>query len=218
MVEGMEALHGLRLGLGSVAAIQNQVSQALEQPVETARKYVHRQPVNHLDETGWPEGDQDHWMWIGVTPEVTVFRILKGRGQAEARKMIGKGFAGIVSTDRYAAYHWVDGHRRQMCWAHIKRDLLAIKERGGLSTEIGAGLLAEVEEIFKAWHELKAGSLSRDVFREAMEPVRAASQRPDRERLSLRSGEDAADVPEPAQTRGLIMDLCAGGGGGADHQ
>lgn len=176
VVEGMEALHGLRLGLGSVAAIQNQISQALEQPVETARRYVHQQPVNHLDETGWPEGDQDNWMWIGVTPEVTVFRIQTGRGQAEAREMIGKGFAGIVSTDRYAAYHWLDGHRRQFCWAHLKRDFVAIKERGGVSAEIGAGLLEQVTELFKAWHALKAGGLSREGFQREMEPVRARVQ------------------------------------------
>lgn len=173
VVEGMEALHGLSLGLGSVAAIQNQVSQALEQPVETAQRYVHQQPVNHLDETGWPEGEKDHWMWIGVTPQVSVFRIMRGRGQAEARKMIGKGFAGIVSTDRYAAYNWVDGHRRQMCWAHLKRDFLAIKERGGVSAEIGEELLTEVKEIFKAWRELKAGNLSREAFQLELEPVRA---------------------------------------------
>ena len=171
VVEGMEALHGLSLGLGSVAAIQQQVSQALEQPVETARQYVHQQPVNYLDETGWPEGDKDYWMWIGVTPQVSVFRIQRGRGQAEARKMIGKGFAGIVITDRYAAYHWVDGHRRQMCWAHLKRDFLAIKERGGVSAEIGEGLLEQVKELFQAWHELKAGNLSWEAFQQAMQPV-----------------------------------------------
>src|SRR5262249_44309140 len=104
VVEAMAALHGLSLGLGSVAAIQTQVSQALEHPVKTARQYVHQQPVNQVDETGWPEGDKQKWMWIDVTPKVTVFQIFRGRGQAEAREMIGKGFSGIVNTDRYAAY------------------------------------------------------------------------------------------------------------------
>src|SRR5262245_46280586 len=173
VAEGMEVLHGLSLGLGSVAAIQRQVSNALEQPVETARRYVHQQPVNHLDETRWPEGKKDRWMWIDVTPQVSVFRILKGRGRTEAREMIGKGFAGIVSTDRYAAYHWLDGHRRQMCWAHLKRDILAIKERGATSAEIGEGLMKQVQEIFKAWRALKAGSLNREAFQREMEPIQA---------------------------------------------
>jgi len=54
----MEAVHGLRLGLGSVSAIQDQVSRALEQPVKTAQRYVHQQPVNQVDETAWPEGER----------------------------------------------------------------------------------------------------------------------------------------------------------------
>jgi len=56
VVEAMAALHGLSLSLGSVSTIQDHVSKALEQPVGTARQYVHRQPVNQVDETIWPEG------------------------------------------------------------------------------------------------------------------------------------------------------------------
>jgi hypothetical protein len=173
VVEAMETLHGLSLGLGTVAAIQQQVSNALEQPVKTAEQYVQQQPVNHVDETGWPEGENQKWLWVDATPWVTVFRILAGRGQAEAREVIGRGYLGIVNTDRYAAYHWVDARRRQLCWAHLKRDFLAIKVRGGVSAEIGEGLLEEVKEIFEAWHALKDGSLSREGFQQKMEPVQA---------------------------------------------
>ena len=45
-----------------------------------------------------------------------------------------------------AAYHWVDAHRRQLCWAHLKREFLAINERGGVSAEIGEGLLEQVKD------------------------------------------------------------------------
>jgi len=171
VVEAMEALHGLKLSLGSVSAIQQQVAQALEQPVQTAQRYVYQQPVNHVDETTWPEGDKQKWLWIDATAQVTIFRILGGRGKAEAKQVIGKGYEGTVNTDRYAAYHWVDEYRRQMCWAHLKRDFQAIKDRGGVSAEIGESLLEEVEKIFKAWHELKDGSPGREQFRQEMEPI-----------------------------------------------
>jgi transposase len=128
VVEAMEALHGLRLGLGSVSAIQDQVSRALEQPVKTAQQYVHQQPVNQVDETVWPEGERQKWMWIDATPLITVFRILAGRGQAQAKEVIGRGYLGVVNTDRYPGYHWIDAHRRQLCWAHLKREFLAIRE------------------------------------------------------------------------------------------
>jgi transposase len=91
-------------------------------------EYVHRQPVNHVDETGWPEGKRQKCLWINATPEVTVFQVMSGRGQAQARAVIGKGYLGTVNTDRYAAYHWLDAHRRQLCWAHLKREFEAIKQ------------------------------------------------------------------------------------------
>jgi transposase len=172
VVEVIETLHGLRLSLGSVSAIQQQVSNALEQPVKTAQQYVHQQPVNHTDETGWPENDKQKWLWINATPEVTVFQILSGRGKAEARQVIGKGYLGTVNTDRYAAYHWVDAHRRQLCWAHIQREFEAIKERGGASAEIGAELLGAVKDTFEAWYELKDSRLSWEEFQSKMEPSR----------------------------------------------
>jgi transposase len=140
VVEAMEALHGLSLSLGSVSTIQDHVSKALEQPVGTARQYVHRQPVNQVDETIWPEGEKQKWLWIGATPEVTVFRILAGCGQAQAKEVIGKGYQGIINTDRYAGYHWMDAHRRQLCWAHLKREFLAIKGRVGMFYFAGHGV------------------------------------------------------------------------------
>jgi hypothetical protein len=173
VVEVMETLHGLSLGLGTVAAIQQQVSNALERPVKTAQQYVHQQPVNHVDETGWPEGEKQKWLWINATPEVTLFRVMDGRGQTEAREIIGRGYLGTVNTDRYAAYHWVDAHRRQLCWAHLKREFEAIKQRGGISAEIGAGLLEEVRDLFDLWRQLRAGSLSREEFQQQMEPIQA---------------------------------------------
>jgi transposase len=133
VVEAMAALHGLSLGLGSISAIQQQISQALGQPVKTAQQYVYQQPVNHLDETGWPEGKKQKWLWINAAAEVIVFRVLDGRGQKEAKE-VGRGYPGTIITDRYAAYHWVDGHRRQFCWAHLKREFQAIEVKAIFET------------------------------------------------------------------------------------
>jgi transposase len=123
--------------------------------------------------TVWPEGEKQKWMWIDATPLMTVFRILAGRGQAQAKEVIGRGYLGVVNMDRYPGYHWMDAHRRQLCWAHLKREFLAIKERGDVPAELGAGLLEQVKEIFEAWRALKAGNLSREEFQQQMEPIQA---------------------------------------------
>lgn len=71
--EAMAALFHTDLALGSVSAIEQNVSAALSQPVEEARTYVRQQPVVNADETSWRQGKQKLWLWIGTTPLVTVF-------------------------------------------------------------------------------------------------------------------------------------------------
>ena len=41
-------------------------------------------PGRAADETGWKVGAQLQWLWAFVTPEVTVYRIMDGRGYDEA--------------------------------------------------------------------------------------------------------------------------------------
>jgi len=151
VVEAMETIHGEEIGLGSVAALQQQVSAALAQPVATAQDFVVRESLHHVDETGWPEGERLKWLWIHATPEVPVFTIRPGRTKEAAQEILGRKFTGVVNTDRYNAYHWVGESKRQLCWAHLKREFHAIKERGEKSAEIGEGLLIEVSQLFGHW-------------------------------------------------------------------
>lgn len=171
VTEALDVLHGLSLSLGSVAALQQQVSAALAQPVETAQRFVARQTLHHLDETSWLEEHRTHWLWVDATPQVTIFHIFKERGQQRAQEILGHKFAGVVNTDRYRAYDWVNDECRQLCWAHLKRDFQAFAERGGQSATIGQALLAEVKELFRYWHELRSGERDWPSFQQAMQPV-----------------------------------------------
>ena len=63
------------------------------------------------------------------------------RSQKTAQELLGEQFQGILISDRYSAYNWVDVEQRQLCWAHLKRDLTAMAERDGVSKEIGSALL-----------------------------------------------------------------------------
>jgi Transposase IS66 family len=38
-----------------------------------------------------------------------------------AKELLGAAFAGILVSDRWSAYPWVDVARRQLCWAHRVR-------------------------------------------------------------------------------------------------
>ena len=169
--EALSVLHGVEVSVGSISAVQHQVSGALAGPVETAREFVRNQAVNYVDETGWREQGKLNWLWVNATPQVSAFGVAAKRDAATAREVIGRAKNSVITTDRYLGYGWLATTRRQVCWAHLKRDFQAICERGGESKEIGEALLVQTTEMFQLWHQVKDGTLSRRKFRKLILPV-----------------------------------------------
>ncbi|MBA3806738.1 MAG: IS66 family transposase, partial [Acidobacteria bacterium] len=171
VTEAVSILHGVEISLGSISAVQQQVSSALAAPVETARKFVRNQAVNNVDETGWREAGKLNWLWVNATPQVTAFRVAAKRDAAAAREVIGQAKTSVITTDRYLGYSWLATQRRQVCWAHLKRDFQAIAERGGESQEIGEALLVQTKEVFRLWQQVREGVLSRRKFQRLIAAV-----------------------------------------------
>ena len=172
IAEMMGTVFQVEISLGSIPAQEQQVSQALKQPVEAAQKYVQTQTAVNLDETGWHELIKNVWMWVCTTPSVSVFRIFQVRSGSGAEELLGKDYSGTVGSDRYSAYNWLDPIHRQVCWAHLKRDFQAWVERGGESGVIGRMLLARLKQFFGFWHRIRDGTLTRAEFQTAMQPIR----------------------------------------------
>jgi transposase len=161
------------ISLGSIPAQEQQVSAALAQPVQEAQAYVRQQAYANVDETGWRQMDQRAWLWVAATTLVTVFVVVGTRSAAGLQRLLGAGFRGIVSSDRWSAYRGLDPLRRQVCWAHLKRDFQAFVDRGGESKIIGNLLLAQVKSMFELWYRVRDGTLSRADFQHCMQPVQA---------------------------------------------
>ena len=104
---------------------------------------------------------------------MTVFRVAASRGAEIAQEILGRDFAGVLVSDRWSGYRWVDAQRRQLCWAHLIRDLLGMIERGGAGAALATKMLAEVRSTFKWWHRIRDGTLARAQFQRRMKPVRA---------------------------------------------
>lgn len=161
------------VSLGSVPTLEQRTSAALKEPVDEARAYVKKQPVVHMDETGWREANQKAWLWLATTTLVTVFFIRPSRGGAVAREILDPAFTGIVVSDRWSAYNWLLTLLRQLCWAHLRRDFQAFVERGGSSQTLGEDLLAQVHLMFDWWPKVRDGTMPRATFQEKMQPVQA---------------------------------------------
>ena len=173
VTELLGVLFHLDLSLGSIAALEQQVSAAVATPVAEAQAYVQQQPAVNADETGWHEGRQRMWLWTAVTPLVTVFLVLATRGRTGAQTLLGATFAGIVGSDRWSGYTWVDPAQRQVCWAHLRRDFAAFVEREGESARLGQALLDVSATIFGLWYRVRDGTLPRAAFVRALPPLQA---------------------------------------------
>lgn len=171
VAEVMEVMHGMKLSLGSVRALQQRVSQSLEEAVEQAKQYVRSQLSQNVDETSWPQAGKMKWLWVNATGDVTAYHLFEGRASKQAKQVICERAKGIIGTDRFGAYNWLPLRRRQICWAHLKRDFQAMVERGGQSALVGEELLKEVEEVFKLWHQLRDGKMSRKQLQAQIAPV-----------------------------------------------
>jgi transposase len=150
---------GVPLSLGSVSNLEQRVSEALAEPACTAMESVAQAPVVHQDETTWWLRHVKIWLWVVVTPLVTVFQIALRRGGAVSRQMLGEDFAGTLISDRYSSYLWVPDEQRQFCWSHLKQDFLELVQAGGPSAGLGQRLGAIARTVFRYWHRVRDGKL-----------------------------------------------------------
>jgi transposase len=194
----LATLYQTEVSVGGIGALEQAVSTALATPVKEAERYVQRQPVRNADETSWREKGKRRWLWISVTPLVTIFRLLKTRGAAGAKELLGEVVWGIIGTDHYAGYHWIDPHQRQLCWAHLKREFIAWSERTGETARIGRALLAIDQQLFSLWYRVRDGTLAWADFQVAMHPLMA------RVKTLLQEGVAGADAKAQGTCRNLL--------------
>lgn len=179
VVSAMSDLFGLKMSLGSVHRLRTEASEAVSKAVEEAKVYVQGAPIVGADETGFKQGNADGqnpqnqraWLWVAVTPLVSFFQVMLARSTTAAQALLGKDFQGILNSDRYSAYNWVDVSQRQLCWAHLKREFTKISERSGVSRQIGRDLLAQQKKLFRLWRRVRDGTLSRTQFQSAVLPI-----------------------------------------------
>lgn len=162
-------LFGLTISTGMVCKLQRRAAEALQIPVAELAEHVKSQN-NHVDETGWREGKKKAWLWVVVAPMVTLFRIARRRTAAVAQDLLGSDYRGIVICDRFRGYLWIN--KVQLCWAHLRRDFQAMKDRGGTSKPIGETLLDLSDTLFEWWHQVRNRELARSTFQQYVVALR----------------------------------------------
>ena len=159
------------ISLGAICDAQQRVSDAIEAPVAEAHEELKKAPVAHADETGWPEAKKKAWLWVAATMTLAVFLIRRRRNGDAAKELLGESFGGRLVTDRWSAYGFVHYLRRQLCWAHLKRDFKSFLDHGPEARRIGLALEDARSRLFGQWNRVRDGTIKRSTFQAKARPI-----------------------------------------------
>jgi transposase len=150
------------VSLGVVSKHEATVSRALD-PIHAAAHAHARGLDANVDETGWRQGKNKAWLWVAVTNLLTVFLIRPNRNRAAFDDLVGPA-PGVLTTDRFPVYAHLSGDRRQVCWAHLRRDFQAMIDRANGGSVIGEELLAHADILCDHWQKVRDGTRTRRWF------------------------------------------------------
>ena len=125
------------IALGTVANLEREMGAALEAPHQEALEAVRTAAIKHADETSWKLVGKLCWLWAAATASVVAFVIHAKRGASGLTALLGSEIQASCAATAGAPTHRVPAERRQICWAHLKRDFQKIIDRGGPSAWVG---------------------------------------------------------------------------------
>jgi transposase len=156
--EYLHSMHNLLISTGEIVELLHRVAEA--EPVQKAhsalQERVRHSRIVHGDETAWREEGQNGYVWCFCTPQgERYYEYDRSRGGAVAKRILGTQFKGTLVTDFYAAYNDFPGEH-QRCWAHLLRDLHALKEGHKDNQEV-LGWAGELRKLYDAAQDALRG-------------------------------------------------------------
>ncbi len=82
-----------------------------------------------MDETGWRTTGNKRWIWALVAKQFVFYLVASTRGAEVLVSLLGVVYRGILCSDRWVVYLTYHTGRMQLCWAHLKRNILGIADR-----------------------------------------------------------------------------------------
>lgn len=116
---------GIKVSLGEISHIITKTGKIFGPKFKELKQRLRETTYHHEDETGWRKKGNNHWLWAFISKEVALFKISKSRGHKVPKRIIGKDYNGVVSSDRYSAYNKLEEETSctmQKCWVHILRE------------------------------------------------------------------------------------------------
>jgi len=128
ITEVLEMIFGLRVNRSTLARSLLRLGRKAGPTYTNLIECIRGSPVVSPDETGWRIGGDKAWLWTAATPDTTVYQIEPGRGYAEAEKLLGEDFDGVLCVDGWAPYRGFEHAQIQTCLAHLLRRSKELRE------------------------------------------------------------------------------------------
>ena len=159
----LEQAMGISLSLGNTQSCWEQVSEAVAEPYAELEQKLPAERVLNVDETSWRLNGEKRWIWAFVAHAFTFYVVAASRGAEVLETLLGAAFSGILCSDRLATYLSYHKGKAQLCWAHLKRNLLAILEQDGdwQTQRFARDALAQYAKLFRLWWKFREGKIDR---------------------------------------------------------
>lgn len=129
VARALELGYGLEVSRSTLCRALLRLGQKAEPTYQQLRVAVRKSSINWLDETGWRVAAHLEWLWVALSPQVTVYAILPGRGFPQAAWLLGKDYDGFLHHDGWRPYYRFLQAGHQSCLSHLIhrcRTLLAL--------------------------------------------------------------------------------------------
>jgi len=141
------------------------ISEAIAPVWEALAEEIRCSDVVNMDETGFGRKDRD-WIWVALTTRTVFFHFSTTRGFEALKAILPEDFGGVLCTDRYTTYRKLKDAVRQYCWAHLRRELIALSEaKDPVVSRLGTHMLEDQERIFDLWHLFRNQEIDRPALR-----------------------------------------------------
>ncbi len=168
--QAIDEFFGVELSVGAIHDITERAAVATQPAVDDIGAQLAAAASKHCDETGWRHRGGRAWVWVVCSAIGAMFRIDEKRSRAAFQRLLPE-LQGVIHTDRWRVYDIIEAELRQLCHAHLRRDMQALIDLGAATRELGTDLLALSDQMFHHWHRFVAGELDRPALLVAMAPV-----------------------------------------------
>lgn len=146
-----EFLHdwlGLEISVGTLNATLHESGGAALPVEDELVETIQNSGLLNIDETSWPELNENLWLWVFVGQGVIAYWIAT-RGSELLNNVLGNNFLGWLMSDGWSVYRQY--LKRLRCWAHLIRKATGLSESlDPVARQFGAQSLALLNTLIEA--------------------------------------------------------------------